>query len=350
MTFYEQLQLNQAGSQAYIRASATPQEKRWRMAIYVFKVLLTVLFCVAFVTTFTKLFGVENGTAGVVILLFLMAFRQVDLAIKPTHGAVVMLLIGLILTFAPHLAASLTPGAALPVHFTAIFLLMVLGCHQPKFYNQATIVLSYLLLFGYDVSGTLYQQRVVGLLLGFAWTAWLMYRVHKQKPHTEGFADLFRQFDLSTERSRWQLGLSITLALSLLFGELLGFSRVMWIGLAALSVTQPSRKERLWRAKNRFLGALAGVCGFLLLNNVLPPALCGCLGILGGICVGFTAHYGWQSAFNCFGALSIAAAILGINGAMAFRILDTAFGIVFALCCYALFELVCKRYTEQSAA
>ncbi len=349
MTLYEQLQLNQSGSQLYIKESPTIQEKRKRMAVYVFKVLLTVLFCVSFVTAFTHLFGAENGTAGVVVLLFLMAFRQVDFAIKPTHGAVVMLLIGLILTFVPHWAAGLSPLAAFPVHAVAILLLMVLGCHQPQFYNQATIVLSYLLLFGYDVSGPAYQQRVIGLLLGFGWTAWLLYRVHGHKQYEEGFWDLFRQFHIKTDRSRWQLGLSVTVALSLLAGELLGLPRVMWIGLAALSVIQPTKKERLWRAKNRCIGVICGVLCFSVLLYLLPPDLYGMLGILGGICVGFTAHYGQQSAFNCFGAIAIAASILGTGSAMLFRIVDTVFGVGFALCFYALFDHLCKQYVAKTA-
>ena len=338
MKFYEQLQLNQLGSKNYIRESSNKKERNTRIAIYIFKVMLTVLFCVLFVTAFTKLFGVENGTPGVVILLFLMAFRQVDLGIKPKEGVAVMLLIGIILTFAPHFAASLPPEQAFLIHFPAIFILMLLGCHQIHFYNQATIILSYLLLFGYDVSGEAFTQRVIGLLIGFAWTSWLLYRVHRNKQNPEGILDVIRSFNLGTVRSRWQLGLALTTSLALVIGEMLGFSRVMWIGLAALSVVQPTKKERLWRAKNRFIGVVAGVVLFIILINFLPAPLLGSLGIIGGICVGFSTHYGWQSAFNCFGALSIAAAILGLDGSLFYRILDTAFGIIFALCIYNLLE------------
>lgn len=338
MKFYEQLQLNQLGSKNYIRESPNKKERNKRIAIYIFKVFLTVLFCVLFVTCFTKLFGVENGTPGVVILLFLMAFRQVDLGIKPKEGVAVMLLIGVLLTFAPHLAASLPPEQAFFVHFPVIFILMLFGCHQIRYYNQATIILSYLLLFGYDVSGELFIQRVVGLLLGFAWTSWLLYRVHCNKQNPEGIADIFRSFSLGTVRSRWQLGLALTTSLALVIGEMLGFSRVMWIGLAALSIVQPTKKEQFWRAKNRFIGVVAGVLLFIVMIHFLPASILGGVGIIGGICVGFSTHYGWQSAFNCFGALSIAAALLGLDGALFYRILDTAFGIIFALCIYNLLD------------
>ena len=50
MTFYQELQLDQVGSKSYIASITDPKEKRKHIAIYLFKILLTVSFCVAFVT------------------------------------------------------------------------------------------------------------------------------------------------------------------------------------------------------------------------------------------------------------------------------------------------------------
>ena len=48
MTFYQELQLDQVGSKSYIASITDPKEKRKHIAIYLFKILLTVSFCVAF--------------------------------------------------------------------------------------------------------------------------------------------------------------------------------------------------------------------------------------------------------------------------------------------------------------
>lgn len=348
MTFYEELQLNQAGSKALIKSSTTSKERNRHILIYLFKILLTLMFCFVFVTVFSMIFGHNNGTAGVVLLLFLLAFRKADLGIKASHGASVMLLIFGILIVAPHLANMLSPGWAFFVHLCSIFALAILGCHQVQMYNQATIILSYLLLFGYDVQGTDYLLRILGLGLGGIWTACVLYRNHKSKPYTDKFLDIFRQFRIDTERSRWQIGMALTVSSAVFVGELLSIPRVMWIGFAALSVTQIAEQERKTKAKYRFIGVLVGAPLVLILLHHLPAEICGFIGVLGGLGVGFSAHYGWQTIFNCFGAVYMATAVLGgTQEAVFFRIVDTGFGILYALIVYAIIEQIIAKFGKS---
>ena len=103
MTFYQELQLDQVGSKSYIASIADPKEKRKHIAIYLFKILLTVSFCVAFVTIYTKLFGANNSIVGVVVLLSVMVFRYADMGIHNPHGAFSILIIFCILAVGPRL-------------------------------------------------------------------------------------------------------------------------------------------------------------------------------------------------------------------------------------------------------
>ena len=66
MTLYQELQLNQAGSKQLIRNTQDKKEKARHIAVYLFKILLTLAFCVAFVTVYTKVFGSDNSIVGVV--------------------------------------------------------------------------------------------------------------------------------------------------------------------------------------------------------------------------------------------------------------------------------------------
>ena len=93
MSIYQELQLNQAGSKALIRNSKDSREKRRHLLIYVFKVFLTLAFCMAFVTAYTKIFGEDNSVAGVVVLLTVMVFRSADLGIKASHGMGVIVIL-----------------------------------------------------------------------------------------------------------------------------------------------------------------------------------------------------------------------------------------------------------------
>ena len=75
MNFYQELQLNQAGSKSYIASFKNPKDKCKHIAVYLFKIALVVAFCVSFVTLFSVLFGNEKSIAGVVVLLCVLSFR-----------------------------------------------------------------------------------------------------------------------------------------------------------------------------------------------------------------------------------------------------------------------------------
>ncbi len=66
----------------------------------------------------------------------------------------------------PHAANLAGPVGGLFINAAAIALLILFGCHEPRMFNQSTLVLGYLLLYGYDVSGHAYQMRLFGLAVG----------------------------------------------------------------------------------------------------------------------------------------------------------------------------------------
>ena len=51
--------------------------------------------------------------------------------------------------------------------------------------------------------------------------------------------------------------------------------------------------------------------------------------MIGGIGVGYSAGYAWQTAFNTFGALSIASGLFGMPYAVALRIGANVFGAAY---------------------
>ena len=45
MTFYQELQLNQAGSKKMLKTSETRREKAYHTLVYLVKIALTMIFC-----------------------------------------------------------------------------------------------------------------------------------------------------------------------------------------------------------------------------------------------------------------------------------------------------------------
>lgn len=287
-------------------------------------------FCFVFVTLFSMLFGSDNSVAGVVFLLALLVLRQADFGIRTSHGLICIAGIFTLLITGPRLANTLPAPASLLANFISILLLMILGCHNVIMYNQSTFVLGYLLLYGYDVTGRAYLLRVLGLLVSMMVCMLVFYKNQKKRPYRRSFPDLFREFNLKSARSQWYLSLTWIVCSAMFIMQLLSLPRAMWAGIACMSVCLPfpeDSKDRTWkRGVFNILG-----CGiFLVLYNTLPAWLYPYIGVIGGIGVGYSAGYSWQTVFNTFGALSIAGSLFGVKTAIALRIGTNVAGALYA--------------------
>lgn len=342
MTFYQELQLSSTGSKQLIRNTAEPKEKRRHILIYNFKVYLVMAFCVAVVTLFTRLTGSDNSVVGVTVLLAVLVLRQADFGIRTSHGLLSIAGIFGILMTAPRIANMLSPLPAFAVNAVAILLLMTLGCHNVIMYNHSTFVLGYLLLLGYDVTGAAYVKRVEGLVAGMILCMVVFYKNQKNRPYRRTFPDLFREFDMTSARTRWYLKLTFIVSSAMLIMNLLGLPRAMWAGIACMSVCLPFTDDCVARSGKRWQFNIIGCLLFIVLYLVLPESMYPYIGMIGGIGVGYSAGYAWQTAFNTFGALSIAAGLFGMPAAVALRIGANVFG--------ALYTVVCNKVIDRIAA
>lgn len=254
MTFYQELQLNQAGSKALIRNSATTREKFRHTWIYLVKIAITMAFCMAFVMGFSTIFGNDNSIAGVVLLLFLMIFKNADFGICTRQSLAVMGIIFAVLMTGPRLANSFHPIIGMFINIGCIFLLTFLSCHNMLMSNQSTVVLGYLLLYGYDAVGKTFAMRSIGLLLGAAATMIVFYRGHKNRRYKRTIKDFFKEFRLHSSRTKWQLALALGVSSIMCAVELLKLPRAMWAGIAAMSVILPFEKDSKGRTRGRIPG------------------------------------------------------------------------------------------------
>ncbi len=67
--------------------------------------------------------------------------------------------------------------------------------------------------------------------------------------------------------------------------------------------------------------------------------------LVGGIGVGYSASYPWQTVFNTFGALSIATTLFGLPYALALRIGTNIFGAAYTVLCNKLWDHFHTRTT-----
>ena len=350
MTFYQELQLSSVGSKQLIKNTTDPKEKRRHILIYNFKVYLVMVFCVAVVSLYSKLTGSSNSVVGVTVLLAVLVLRQADFGIRTTHGLLSIAGIYAILMTAPRIANMLAPVPAFVVNVVAILLLMILGCHNVIMYNHSTFVLGYLLLLGYDVTGAEYIKRVEGLAVGMVLCMFVFYKNQKNRPYRRTFLDLFREFDLKSARGRWYLKLTLIVSSAMLIMNLLGLPRAMWAGIACMSVCLPFTEDCIARSGKRWQFNIVGCAIFVILYLVLPESMYPYIGMIGGIGVGYSAGYAWQTVFNTFGALSIAAGLFGMPAAVALRIGANLFGSVYTVICNKVIDRPATYFAVRKSA
>lgn len=331
MTFYQELQLNQAGSKELIRNAQNNRDKLQHTAIYLFKILITMIFCMTFVIAYSQIFGNDNSIVGVVVLLFVLVFRNAHLSLKTSHAIPSLMAIFAILAFGPRLSNSCNMFAELFVNSLCIFLLMFLGCHNVHMFNHSTLVLGYLLLYGYDVSGDLYIKRLIGLTIGALITGIIYYRNHRTKTYETQLSNLLEACHLKSDRTQWQLSLTLAISSILLIARIIHLPRPMWAGIAVMSIITPFPTGHKERVKGRILGNIFGALLVFLIYTYCPDVMYDNIGIIGGIGVGLSATYGFQSVFNTFGAISIAATIFGFPAAIFYRVFNNIFGAIYGL-------------------
>ena len=331
-----------------IKKTTDPKEKKRHILIYNFKVYLVVAFCFALVTVFSTVFGSGNSVAGVVVLLALLVLRQADFGIRTTHGLLCIVGIFGILIVGPRFTNTLSPIPAFFVNLICIMALMMLGCHNVIMSNHSTFVLGYLLLQGYDVTGKEFIMRVISLLIGMVICMAVFYKNQKNRPYRRTFFDLFREFNFRSARNWWYIRLTFIVSTALLIMSLLELPRAMWAGIACMSVCLPFSNDLVARAKLRGPYNILGSFIFMVLYMVLPKSMYPYIGIIGGIGVGYSAGYAWQTVFNTFGALSIASGLFGMTGAVFLRIGANVFASIYTVIADKILNKVFEWSTQMS--
>ena len=346
MTFYQELQLSSAGSKQLIKNTHDKKEKFRHILIYNFKVYLVMIFCVAIVTIFSMLTGNSNSVVGVCVLLSVLVLRQADFGIQTNHGLISIAGIFVILAAGPRLANMVPAIPAFFINFLCIMLLMIFSCHNVIMYNHSTFVLSYLLLLGYDVSGHDYLMRIAGLSAGMLICMIVFYKNQKNRPYHRTFKNLFSEFNITSSRTKWYIKLTFIVSSSILAMSLLNLPRAMWAGIACMSVCLPFTEDGKMRAVDRGVFNMVGCALFLILYLILPESGRSMIGIIGGIGVGYSAGYKWQTVFNTFGALAIAASLFGLPMALLLRTGINVTASLYTVVCNVVYDKLHGKRAE----
>lgn len=331
MTFYQAMQLGANVLKPMIKDTTNKKLRKKYITALIVKDFLCLFFCMAVIIAFSSVFGNENSIVGVVTVILLLTFRFSNLDFEVKQSTFTLLGIFAIYMIGPFIASISSPIVASIINFLFIMIIVILSCHNVVLCNQSTLVLSYLLLYGYEVTSIdTYINRMIGLLVGGIIVCGIFYYKQRKVKFDNNLTDIIKDFTLTNERSRWQLKLSLGICTGMLIGELIGLPRSMWIGCSCLSLVQPTTDKLEFRCKTRPKYLILGCLLFGLIYVILPTSLRGNIGIVGGLLIGLSATYEWQTVFNCFGALGAAIPVLGFELAILIRIVNNVFAALYS--------------------
>ena len=296
MNFYQSMQLGAVNLKPLIKKTEDKKQKQKYMTAFILKNFLCLLFCMAVVTAFSMIFSDENSVVGVVTVMGILTFRFSNFDFDVKQTAFTIIGIFCIYMICPSLAAISSPVIKFVVNFIAIIAILILSCHNVMYSNQSILVLSYLLLYGYPVSTVnSYIYRIGALAIGGIIVATIFYIKQRKVKFENKFIDIIKDFNLSNERTRWQIKLTLAICSAILIGDLLHLPRTMWIGFACMSIVQPNKAQVESRCKERTPFVIIGCILYCMLYFILPKELLIIIGMIGGIMVGFSATYKWQT-------------------------------------------------------
>lgn len=338
MTIYQAMQLNVKNLKLTINEATSKKDKYRYILALILRNITCLIFCILFISFFNKFFGQENSSVAITGLLAVLAFRFTDLDYDVNQSCLALLASFAICTIAPHIA-NLAPGlVGLIINFIALLTILVLTSHQVSYANHFSFVLGYILLWGNDVSGYSYTNRLVATTVAGIICVGVYYHCHHKKEFNNSIKTILDDFFTLSNRTCWYLKLSSAIALVFYLGELLHFSRTMWIAFACMSIINIDYKQIVFKLKYRSAFVIVGSVVFALLFTFIPHEYLGIASIAGGLLVGFSGSYHWQTAFNCFGALAITVDLFGLVNAVAIRIIANITGSIFSFVYHHLFD------------
>lgn len=347
MTFYQAMQLSANVMNPMIKNAENKKEKNKYILAFILKNILCMLFCIVFVSTYTKIFGEENSVIGVSTVILILTFRFSNLNFNVKQSTLTLFGVFLIYLIGPLVVLMTNPFIGFIVNFICIITLVVSTCNDTKFSNHSTIVLCYILILGTSATTTeSFIRRIYALICGGILVSGIFYYKQRKNKYEKTFIDVLKEVSFADERTRWQIKLALGISGGMFLGALLNIPRVIWIGFACLSYIQQKPETLQFRLKNRPLYILFGSVTFCITFLLIPEEYRMFLSLFGGIAIGFAATYQYQIMINCFGALSSAVPILGILGAVFWRIACNVFGAIF---CFVYDKIYEKIYLKTSA-
>ena len=234
-----------------------------KIAVDNLKIIVSI---VLFISLYNVFFTTENTLIGVGIITALLMFKDVNLKIKRSQGAMIVFW-GLIGTVVLPIIARLNPMLGLVINFIFIFWITYISSERISYKAYVTFILLYVLAEGNPVTGDVLELRVISIILFAIIIAGIYYYKHKKEyPSIEEVLK-----GTSKENAAFALKLAISLSLAMFLTDILNVYKHMWFTMTVLSLSQLDLEVTYSRINQRVLYTLIGSAIYVVVFSILLP-------------------------------------------------------------------------------
>lgn len=289
------------------------------------------LFCVLFLTGYNQIFGEQNATIGVVLLMGLLMFLSSDLGFSNSAASISIPIIYLIMVFGAHFSL-INPYLGLVINFVSLAVLMLLCGNNPEKSNFLVGMMGYIFCIGNDVGGELLNKRALSVIIISFLMGIIYFILHRKKGNTDSLFKIAKNFDIRKKEDSWKLRLIVSLTLVMFACQLFSYLKTMWVCFPLLSLIHLDEQEYNKRKFSRLPATVIGSIAFYLFYILLiPEKFHQPLILILGFGAMFITSYFIKTIYNSFSALTTAILFIGSKEAVILRIVSNLIGIVIAV-------------------
>lgn len=313
----------------------------------IFGKFMIFIFCILFVQGYIHIFGAENSTIGIVILTGLLMFLKNDLGFNVKQAALSFPILYLIMAISSKISL-INPIIGIVVNFVSIGLILIISSYNIGSDNQIPFLLGYIFCQGYDVSGILFEKRLLSVLLSSIMIAGIYYLKNKNNKYDKNISDIFKELHINSQKTQWYIKLTTTLTFTMLLGSLFGYPRTIWVSFAVLSLIRHEKSEFRYRTKTRLIATMLGTAlYFIMFSYLVPQEYQVIVSLVAGFIMMFLENYFVKTIANSFTALISATILFSTTDASIIRVISNVIAIIFVLISQAIFETIFDKINEK---
>ena len=232
------------------------------------KNFLTILFIIVFISLYNFVFSSENSLIGVGIITALLMFKDVDLGLKRSQGAMTVMLLLLSSIIMPYFA-SFNPIMGFAVNAISLYSIVILTSERIDYKAYMGFVLIYVFANGTPVKGEVLILRAISILVFAVIITAIYYILHKDDKKHKHIYEVLEEKHIKNITFAVKLAFSLSLAMFL--SDVLDIHKHIWFTITVMSLTQLQLNVTLTRIRYRLMYTLVGSLLYIVIFVHIIP-------------------------------------------------------------------------------